>query len=93
MDLEVARADRRLDSVSVAARVREGLRDRGLAGAEEAEEPDVRLLRPCQHAAHGLRLDRLVPQPLQLARRAGQHDDDARSRLEHETGRRPRKPE
>ena len=42
MDLEVPRADRRLDAVPVPACLREGLGDGGLARAEEAEHPPPR---------------------------------------------------
>ena len=93
VDLEVAGADRRLHPVPVAARVRERLCHRRLARAEEAQEPHVRRPRPRENAAHGLRLDREAPQPLQLARRSRQHDDDALPRFQHQSRRRSRQPQ
>ena len=80
VDLEVARADRRLDAVAVAAGVGERLRHRGLARAEEPEHPALGRRRAAEHAPHRLALERARPQPPQLPRRAGQHDDDARAR-------------
>ena len=57
---------------------RERPRDRRLARAEEAEHAPCRAASRARAAArHGLRLERARPEPLQLARRPGQHDDDA----------------
>ncbi len=82
MDLEVARADRGLDAVGLAARVRERARDLRLARAEEPEDAVLRRLRPRQHAPHRLGLERARPQPLQLAggARAGRSRPSSRPR-------------
>ena len=77
VDLEVARADRRLHPVSVAARLGERLRDRRLADAEEAQRPPARRLRAREQRAERVRLERVRPEPLQLGGRAREHDDDA----------------
>ena len=78
MDLEVARADRRLDPVAVAAGVRERLRDGRLARAVEPQHAALGRRRAARAPAGTARdVDRPRPEPLQLARRAGQDDDDA----------------
>jgi hypothetical protein len=74
VDLEVAGADRGLNPVTVASRVRERLRHGGLADSEEAQSPQLRRLRPREQCAYGLALERVSPQTLQLDRRARQHD-------------------
>ena len=84
MDLEVARADRRLHPVAVAARVGERLRHRRLARAEEAQHAPPRRPRPLQHAPHRLGLERARPQPPELRRRPRQHDDGGPAGLEHD---------
>ncbi len=48
VDLEVARTDRHLHPVAVAARLRKRTRDRRLAHAEKAEHAAVGRLRPCE---------------------------------------------
>ncbi len=75
VDLEVPRADRRLDTVSVAPRLGERPRHRRLAQPVEAEHAPARRDGPLQHALHGLALDSTRPEPLQLTRRPGQDDD------------------
>ena len=89
MDLEVAGADRRLDPVAVAARLGERLRDRRLARAEEAQHAAARRrVARASRRRSGSRLERVRPEPPQLARRPGQDDDDAAVVLEHEARRR-----
>src|SRR5207302_1793135 len=70
VDLEVARADRRLDAVPVAARVGERLRDRRLARAEEAQDAPSRWTRALEQAAERVGLERTRPQPPELVGRA-----------------------
>ena len=70
VDLEVARADRRLDAVAVAARLGERPRHRRLARAVEPEHAAPGRPHPREHALHRLGRERVRPQPLQLARRA-----------------------
>jgi hypothetical protein len=84
MDLEVARADRRLHSVAVPAGVGERLRNGRLARPEEAQQTPFGRRRARKDAAYRLRLDGAGPEPLQLARGSRQHDDDALPRFEHE---------
>ena len=67
MDLELARADRRLDPVPVAARGRERLRDGGLRRPEEAQ-------RPCGPApARGRAPAAPAARPARAARAAAAH--------------------
>ena len=95
VDLEVARADRRLDAVAVASSVRERLRHRRLARAEEAQQPPLR--RPRPRAARAAR----APPRARLAHRAaaapaggpGSTTTTASPLLEHEPRRRPGEPE
>ena len=77
MDLEVARADRRLDPVAVAAGLGERTRHGRLADAVEAEHPPAGGRRAREHRLNGLARDGRRPEPAQLARRAGHHDVDA----------------
>ena len=78
VDLEVAGADRHLDAVPVAPRLGERRRDGRLAGAEEAQDAAARARSPASSTrAERRRLERARPEPLQLAGRPGQHDDDA----------------
>ena len=81
VDLELARADGHVDSFTLAARACERLRDGGLRRAEEAKDVMNARGRALEHAAHRLCLERARPQPLQLARRAREHDDDASTRV------------
>ena len=87
VDLEVAGADRRLDPVPVAARVGEGLRHGGFARAVEPEHAALGRDRLRQNPLQRLRLDRPWPEPLQLAGRAGEHDDHAAAGVEHDARR------
>ena len=89
MDLEVARADRRLDAVAVAAGLLEDARDRRLAGPEEAEHAPARRLVAPAPAARGS-VEGAWPEPLQLARRPGQDHDGARPAWHDEPRRRAR---
>ena len=84
VQLEVARADRHVDAVPVAAGSGERTRHLRLAGAEEAQNAVLGRLRSCEHAPHGLGLERARPQPLQLARWAWKHDHDRARRLHFE---------
>ena len=87
VDLEAAGADRHLEPVAVAARLLEGLRDLGLAGAEEAQRLPQRRRAPVEHAADLRGFERPRPEPLQLDGRAGQHDHRRPVRLDDEAGR------
>ena len=93
VDLELARADRRLDPVAVASRVRKRLRDGRLGRSEEAQHLPTKRRRPLQDPAHDVGLERARPQPAELARRPGQHHHRARAHLEDEPRRSPREPE
>jgi hypothetical protein len=85
VDLELAGADGRLDPVSVAARLLQGPRHGRLADAEQPQHMSPGRLRPRQQLAHRFAREGVRPEPPQLARRAGQDDDDAaRRRLEDE---------
>ena len=89
VDLEVAGADRDVDAVAVAACLVQRPGDGRLArrrrgGASAGRGGRAR----CEHLSHRLGLERAGPQPLQLAGRARQHDDDRSAALEHEAGRR-----
>ena len=84
MDLELARADRHLHPVAVAARLGECLRDQRLAHSVEPQHATRRLRRAREDSLHRLRRDRPWPQLLQLAGRPRQDDDDARARVEHD---------
>ena len=77
VDLEVAGADRRLDAVPVAARLRERPRDRRLADAEEAQRRRAGGRARASTRCTRLGLERARPEPPQLAGRAGQDHDDA----------------
>ena len=91
MDLELARADGRLDPVPVAARLLERSRHGRLAHAEEPQHAPSRRSRPLQQLPHRLAGQRVRPEPPQLARRAGQDDHDAaRRRPEDESRSRAR---
>jgi hypothetical protein len=87
VDLEVARADRRLDAVAVSSGVRKRLRDGRLARAEEPKSAQLGRLCQREHALDRLGLERSRPQPLELAGRPRQDDDHALAALEHEPGR------
>ena len=90
VDLEVASADRRLDAVTVAACVGEGLRHGGLARAEEAQDVSPRRGRPPEHRAERLARDRRGPQPPELAGRAREaRRTTQRCALQHEPRSRP----
>jgi len=93
VDLEVAGADRGLDPIPVATRVRERLRDGGLTRAEEAQLSQLRRPSAGKDAPHRFALERRLPQALQLGRRARQHDHDGVPVLEDEPGRSPGEPE
>ena len=84
VDLEVARADRRLDPVAVAAGVVERLRDGRLGDAVEAQHAPLGRPRAREQPPQRLGLERLRPERLQLARRPGQHHRDRVAGLEHE---------
>ena len=79
VDLEVARADRGLDTVPVAAGLGEGLRHRRLARSVEPKNPALGLRRARERPPERLRVDRPRPEALQLTGRARQDDDDARA--------------
>ena len=64
MDLEVTRADRRLDALGLSPGLGERARDLRLAGTEEAEDAMLRRLRSREHAANRCRLECTRPQPL-----------------------------
>ena len=89
VDLEVARADRRLHPISVAPRLREGLGDRGLAGAEEPEDAAARRARRREDGLHRRACDGRGPQPAELARRPREHDEHAAVRGDDEARSRP----
>ena len=93
VDLEVAGADRRLHAVAVAACLGQRPRDGGLARTEEAEDAPAGRRRPREDALHGVARDGRRPEPLQLARRPREHDEDARAVVEHETRRGPGDPD
>ena len=88
MDLEVPRADRRLDPVAVSAGLLERPRDGRLAGAEEPQHAPPGGVVRSSNRREGLRPERRRPEPLQLTRRPGQNDDDAPLVLEQQTRRR-----
>ena len=69
VELEVARADRHVDPVAVAARGGERLRDRRLRDAVEPEHAACGRLRPLEQPAQRLGLEHARPELLQLARR------------------------
>ena len=83
MDLEVARADRRLHPVPVPSRLGEGARHRRLAGPEEAQDAPAGRPRQGEEPADGLGLESHRPQPGQLGRRPGQDDDDGTDFVQH----------
>ena len=89
MDLEVAGADRRLDAVAVAARLGERLRDRRLAGAEEAQHAARRAAARARAARWtGSRLERARPQRAAApAAGPGSTTTTRPPRVEHEAGR------
>ena len=89
MDLEVARADRRLHAIPVAPRLRERLGDSGLAGAEESQDAPARRAGRREHCLHRLACHRCRPQPAKLAGRARQHDEHAAVRGDDEAWSRP----
>ena len=93
VDLEVARADRGLHSVTVAACIRERLRHGGFADPEEAKEAALKRPRSSEERANRLRFERTWPEPLQFRRRSGQDDDDRPLRRQQEPGGRPGKAE
>ncbi len=86
VDLEVTRADRRLDAVTVAARVGECLRDRGLADAVEPQDAPLWRRGALEHLRERRRGDRAWPEALELPGRPGQDDDDAAARVENDAG-------
>ena len=88
VDLEIAGADRHVDSFALAARLTERPRHLGLARPVEAEHAPLRRLRAREHALDRLGRERAGPQPAQLGRRARQHDEDAAARVEDTSGRR-----
>ena len=87
MNLEVAGADRHLEPVTVATRLLKRLRDLRLAGAEEAKRAPQRRRSAVEHRAHGVDLERVRPEPLQLARRSRQDDHRRSVRVDDEPGR------
>ena len=87
MQLEVARADRDVDTVAVAADDRERLCDLRLRGPVEPHHAPLRGVRTGKQPPQRLRLERTRPQRLQLARRTGQRNRDALPHLEHDRGR------
>ena len=93
MDLEVARADRRLDAVAVAPGLRERTCHGRLADAVEAEHPPAGRRRAREHGLHGLAGDGRRPEPAQLAGRAGHHDVDAALTRDDEPGSGARDPD
>ena len=93
VDLELARADGRRHAVALAPALGERPRDLGLARPVEAQHAPFGFTRAREHVAHRLRLERARPEPLQLARRPGQHDDRAALGLEHERRRRAGDPD
>ena len=93
MDLEVARADRHLEPVSVTPGFLERLRDLRLAGTEEPERPPERRPAAVEHAPDRIRLERLRPEPLELGRRPRKHDDRRPVRVDDEARRRAGEPE
>ncbi len=90
MDLEVTGTDRDLHPVTVAPRLCEGACDERLADAVEAEHATARPRRAREELDEWSGFDGARPEVLQLARRAGQDDDDTRARVEHDSGRGPR---
>ena len=87
VDLELARADRHVHSVALAAGGRECLRHGGLRRAEEPQHAMLSRRRALEDPSHRLGLERAGPQALELARRTGQDDDDAPFRVEDDSRR------
>ncbi len=93
MDLELARADRDLDAVALSTRRSERLGDGRLRRAEEPQDAMLAHRSACEHTTNGLGLESPRPEPLELARWTGQHDDDARAQVEYDTRRGSREAE
>src|SRR4029453_16258175 len=93
VDLELARADRRLHPVSVPSRIGERLGDSRLGRAEETEDGPPGAGCTFEHTPYRLRLDSTWPEPAQLARWARKRDDDAAVRLQHDARGRAGEPE
>jgi hypothetical protein len=64
VDLEIARADRGLDSISIAAGICKSLRHRRLAGTEEAKLTELGLAGAAEHTLQRFSLERHGPQAL-----------------------------
>jgi hypothetical protein len=75
--LEVLDADRHIETGRLTAGLIEGLRDRGLAGTEEAQNDVLGPLRPFENMRQRLTLDHAGPEPLQLSGRARERRRDA----------------
>ena len=89
MDLEVARADRRLHAVPVAPRLGQRLGDGGLAGAEEPQDAPPGSTRRREHHLHRIARDGRGPQSAKLAGRPREHDEHAAVRRDDEPRSRP----
>jgi len=87
VDLELARADRRLHAFPVASGLGERPRDSGLGSAEEAENGATTTRGALEHSSHGRSLEGTRPQALKLTWRPRQHYDDRTPiGVEHEPG-------
>ena len=87
VDLELAGADRRGQAIRLSPRLGQRPCHRRLARAVEAERPPVRHSRTREHCAHRSGLERRRPEPLQLGRRAREHNDRRPVPPEHEARR------
>jgi hypothetical protein len=93
VELEVARADRHLHAVTVAARLVERAGERRLGHAVEAEDAPLRRRRPRPQTPERLGLEHARPQLLELARRAGKRDRGAVAERQHDRRSRPDEPD
>ena len=84
MELELARADRYVHAVSVAAGIGERPGDRRLGHAEQPQHATARNDRPRQQRRHRRRLADARPQRLELARGSGQRHDDPVAQRKHD---------
>ena len=70
-DLASVRANRRLDALGLPSQLGERLCDCGLAYAVSTQDMPLRSLGAPEHPPHRLVLERRLPEPPQLRRRAG----------------------